>query len=103
MCNFTLCHRLKECKRATSIAVAIVGRGKTIEREMEKRSHKQRSKTETKNWSKEVKSDNFCYHKVGRVITKWEAIEISPILNSQNLMYPISQFNEDSECFLKKV
>ena len=30
--------------------------------------------------SKEVKSDNFCYRKVGRAITKWEAIEKSPIL-----------------------
>ena len=26
------------------------------------------------------KSDNFCYHKVGRAITKWGAIEKSPIL-----------------------
>ena len=24
-----------------------------------------------KNWSKEIKSDNFCYRKVGRAITKW--------------------------------
>ena len=27
-----------------------------------------------KNWSKEIKSDNFCYRKVGRAITKWGAI-----------------------------
>ena len=36
-----------------------------------------------KNWSKEIKSDNFCCRKVGRVITKWGAIEKSPILLSQ--------------------
>ena len=34
-------------------------------------------KTDTKN---EVKSDNFCYCKVGRAITKLGAIEKSPIL-----------------------
>ena len=28
-----------------------------------------------KNLCKEIKSDNFCYSKVGRAITKWEAIE----------------------------
>ena len=27
------------------------------------------------NWSKEIKSENFCYRKVGRAITKWGAIE----------------------------
>ena len=32
-----------------------------------------------KNRSKEIKSDNFCYRKVGRAITKWEALEKSPI------------------------
>ena len=36
-----------------------------------------------KNWSKEIKSDNFRYRKVGRAITKWEAIEKNPILLSQ--------------------
>ena len=36
-----------------------------------------------KNWSKEIKSDNFYYHKVGRAITLWGAIEKSPILLSQ--------------------
>ena len=34
------------------------------------------------NLSKEIKSDNFCYHKVARVITKWGAIEKSAILLS---------------------
>ena len=33
--------------------------------------------------SKEVKSDNFCYRKVGRAITKWGSIEKSSILLSQ--------------------
>jgi hypothetical protein len=37
-----------------------------------------------KNWSKEIKSDNFCYRKVGRAITKWGAIEKSPILILQH-------------------
>ena len=36
-----------------------------------------------KKWSKEIKSDNFCYCKVGRAITKGEAIEKSSILLSQ--------------------
>ena len=36
-----------------------------------------------KNWSKEIKSDNFCYRKVGKVITLQGAIGISPILLSQ--------------------
>ena len=38
-----------------------------------------------KNLSKVIKSDNFCYRKVGRAITKWGAIEKSPILLSQFL------------------
>ena len=42
---------------------------------MEKRSHKQGFKTETKKLSREVKSDNFCYRKDGRAITKWGEIE----------------------------
>ena len=36
-----------------------------------------------KNWSLEIKSDNFCYRKVGRAITLQGAIEKSPILLSQ--------------------
>ena len=51
------------------------------------------------NWSKEIKSDNFCYRKVGRAITTWGSIEKSPILLSQywknsqfELTYPISPF-----------
>ena len=36
-----------------------------------------------KNLSKEIKIYNFCYRKVGRAITKWGAIEKSPILLSQ--------------------
>ena len=35
-------------------------------------------------YSKEIKSDNFCYHKVGKAITKLGAIEKSPILLSQS-------------------
>ena len=36
-----------------------------------------------KNGSKEIKSDNFSYHKVGRAINKWGVIEKSLILLSQ--------------------
>ena len=36
-----------------------------------------------KNWSKELKSGNFCYHEVGRARTKWGAIEKSQILLSK--------------------
>ena len=39
MCTFTLRYRLKERKRATTIAVAIVGRAITIWEEIQKRSH----------------------------------------------------------------
>jgi len=34
------------------------------------------------NLSKEIKGDNLCYRKVVRSITKWGAIEKSPILLS---------------------
>ena len=37
-----------------------------------------------KNLSKEIKSDNFCYSKVGKAITKWGAVEKSLILLSQH-------------------
>ena len=37
----------------------------------------------TKLKSKEIKSDNFCYRKVGGALTKWGAMEKSPILLSQ--------------------
>ena len=54
-----------------------------------------------KKWSKVVKSDNFCYHKVGRAITKWGWIEKSSILllqywkNSQfKPSYTTSHFNQ---------
>ena len=50
-----------------------------------------------RNWSKEIKSDNFCYRKVGRAITKSGAIEKSSILLSQYWIkeefVPISHFN----------
>ena len=61
----------------------LVGRAKTIERAMEKRSHKKKVQNRDNKLSKEVKSDNFCYRKVGRAISKWGAIEKSPILLSQ--------------------
>ena len=36
-----------------------------------------------KNLRKEIKTDNFCYRKVGKANTKWGAIEKSPILRYQ--------------------
>ena len=66
---------------ATTIAVAIVGRGITIWEAIQKRIMSQ-SKKPIKNLSKEIKSDIFCYFKVGRVITKSGAIEKNPILTT---------------------
>ena len=45
---------------------------------MQNRSYDPIYKTYTK--IEEIKSDDFCYRKVGRAITKWRAIEKSPIL-----------------------
>ena len=61
--------------RATTIA----GEAITIWEAIQKRSHEPIYKTHTKK-SKEIKSDNLCYRKAGRVITRWGAIEKSPIL-----------------------
>ena len=38
-----------------------------------------------KNLSKEIKSENFCYRKVERVITKWGAIEKSQVGEFSNV------------------
>ena len=51
-----------------TIAIAIVV-AKTIEREIEKRSHKPMYKVVTKNEAKGVKCDNFRYRKIRRAIT----------------------------------
>ena len=50
-----------------------------------------------KNLSKEIKSDNFCYRKVGRAITKGGAIEKSLIL------LPQYWINEEFDSALKIV
>ena len=39
-------------------------------------------------WSKEIKSGNFCYHKVGRVITIVEAIEESALYTIFCILLP---------------
>ena len=44
---------------------------------------KPRTNLQTHKKIEEIKSDNFCYRKVGRAITKWGAIEKSSILLSQ--------------------
>ena len=53
-----------------------------LSRNTEKNAINQSTKPLQK-WSKEFKSDNFRYPKVGRAITKWGAIEKYPILLSQ--------------------
>ena len=58
------------CKRATTIAIAIVGRAITIWEAIQKRTHEPIYKTYTK-------------IEVGRAITIWGAIEKSSILLSQ--------------------
>ena len=76
--SFPLLLLLRE--RATTIA--IVGRAITILEARQKRSHQSMYKPINKISSKEVKSDNFSNCKVWRAITKWRAIEKSPILVS---------------------
>ena len=58
-----------------AIAVAIVERAITIRRAVEKRSHESKYKNRYKKRSKRGKSDNFCYLKVGRAITKYSDIK----------------------------
>ena len=58
-----------------SIDVAMVGRAIALWRAIHKRSHEP-----IKQRNKEIKSDNFCYSKVGSSITKWRAKEKSLIL-----------------------
>ena len=72
MCTFTLRSCLSERKRATAIAVSIVGRAKTVLEAIQKRSHEPIYKTYSKIEAKGL-----------RAITKWGAIEKSAILLSQ--------------------
>ena len=53
-CTFTL--RYRECKRATTIAVAIVGRAITVWEAIQKRSHEPIYKTYTKIEAKGLRS-----------------------------------------------
>ena len=55
-------------------AAALVGRAKTIERAIEKRSNELMCQKDKK-ISNKVKSNNFAKGKVRRVITLWGAIE----------------------------
>ena len=48
MCTFTLRYRIQERKRATTIAVALVGRAITVWEALQKRSHEPIYKTYTK-------------------------------------------------------
>ena len=57
--------------RATTIAVAIVGKTKTVYEAIQKRSHEPQ-KLKQRNQERQL-----CYRKIGRAITKWGAIEKS--------------------------
>ena len=61
---------------------------------------KLRTKIQIRNskWSKEVKSNKFCYRNVGRVITIWGAIENSQLLILQ--YWKKSQFNRATKIIL---
>ena len=62
----------------------IVGRVITMYRKNKREKNPRKTvQNQYENWSKEVNSDNFCYCKVERAISKWGAIEKIPILLSQ--------------------
>ena len=69
----------------------------TILKAIKKRSHEPIYITNKKKLSKRIKSDNFCYRKVGRGITKWGAIEKSPILLSQHWKICIAMYNIENK------
>ena len=56
MCTFTLPYRFYERKRATTIAVAIVGRAITVWEAIQKRSHEPSSKIDTKKKAKQLRA-----------------------------------------------
>ena len=81
--NHSFSQYCDSCKRATTIAVAIVGRAITKWKQYRKEAMNQ-SKTHTKNKAKRLRATTFAIAlKVGREITKWGAIEKRPILLSQ--------------------
>ena len=59
----------------TTIAVARVGRAITLWEAIHKMSHELIYKPNLQKINKKVKSDSFCYHKVGRAITILTAID----------------------------
>ena len=80
--TFTFTNAFKSIKeRQLLLSPTIVGRAITIWEAIQKRIHEQIYKTYTK--IQGIKSDNFCYRKVGIAINKWEALDKSPILLSQ--------------------
>ena len=64
----TFRYRLLERERATTIAIAIVGRAITLERE----ASKKKQRTDTKKDAKRIKSDNFTRSNI-RKINDWMA------------------------------
>ena len=64
-------------------SVTIVGNMITIKRTKEKKNPRKTVQNQYEKWSKEVNSDNFCYCKVERAISKFGAKEKLPILLSQ--------------------
>ena len=59
----------------------------TTEREIQKEAMKW-SKVQKQNWSKEIKSDKFCYLNIGKTINKWRAIEKSPKIGAPMMFSP---------------
>ena len=67
-----------------TIATATVGRAITIWEAIYRKEAMNQSIKSIQKWSKEIKSNNFCYIKIRRAITKWGAIEKSSILLAQH-------------------
>ena len=81
-------------KRTTTIVIAIVGRAITIWGVIQKKKPGIPVQNLYKKWSKEIKSDNFWYRKVGRAITKLGPLEklrqfcqINPLKLNQRLFH----------------
>ena len=77
------CSRGDSKERVPTIAVAINGRLITIWGAIQKEVKNHYTKALQK-ISREVISNNFCYCKVGRAITKWGSHGKSPILRKKN-------------------
>ena len=95
---------LKAIAKRLSLLFANAFKSNNYKEAIQKRSHE----PIYKNWSKEIKRDNFCYRKVVRAIPKWGAKEKSPILLSrywknyhfQRVTIIISHFDGSNNIFV---